>query len=107
MSRVRFEIGGGYGEPEQLVFVPMLFLAPLPLVPLLVAAGACSALIPDFVAAAGRRDRWLSPLGRLLALVLRRCSCWPRLRARAPDARLCRIYLLALAAQLGGDFAAA
>ena len=39
VSRIEFENGNGYGTPEQLVFVPMLFLAPLPLVPVLVAAG--------------------------------------------------------------------
>jgi HD-GYP domain-containing protein (c-di-GMP phosphodiesterase class II) len=38
-SRIEFEIGHGYAQPEQLVFVPMLFLAPLPLVPVLMAAG--------------------------------------------------------------------
>jgi HD-GYP domain-containing protein (c-di-GMP phosphodiesterase class II) len=39
VSRIDFEIGNGYANPEQLVFVPMLFLAPLPLVPVLAAAG--------------------------------------------------------------------
>ena len=39
VSRIEFENGNGYGTPEQLVFVPMLFLAPLPLVPVLVATG--------------------------------------------------------------------
>src|SRR5437667_12705863 len=35
--RVRFEIGNGEACPDQLVFIPLLFLAPLPLVPLLTA----------------------------------------------------------------------
>ena len=39
VSRIDFEIGNGYANPEQLAFVPMLFLAPLSLVPLLAAAG--------------------------------------------------------------------
>jgi HD-GYP domain-containing protein (c-di-GMP phosphodiesterase class II) len=39
VSRIEFEIAHGYATPEQLVFIPMLFLAPLPLVPVLVAAG--------------------------------------------------------------------
>jgi HD-GYP domain-containing protein (c-di-GMP phosphodiesterase class II) len=39
VSQVDFEIGTGYATPEQLVLVPMLFLAPLALVPLLVAGG--------------------------------------------------------------------
>src|ERR687895_620187 len=33
VSRVRFEFGDTYVVPEQLIFVPMLALAPLPLVP--------------------------------------------------------------------------
>ncbi len=39
VSRIEFEIGHGYATPEQLVFVPVLFLAPLPLVPVLMAGG--------------------------------------------------------------------
>lgn len=39
VSRIEFEIAHGYATPEQLVFLPMLFLVPLPLVPVLVAAG--------------------------------------------------------------------
>jgi HD-GYP domain-containing protein (c-di-GMP phosphodiesterase class II) len=39
VSHIEFEIAHGYATPEQLVFIPMLFLAPLPLVPVLVAAG--------------------------------------------------------------------
>jgi len=37
--KVEFEIGSGLAIPTQLVFVPMLFLLPLGLVPLCVAAG--------------------------------------------------------------------
>src|SRR5205823_2112343 len=33
-GRVRFEIGNGDALPQQLVFIPMLFIAPLHLVPL-------------------------------------------------------------------------
>ena len=39
VSRIEFEVAHGYATPEQLAFVPMLFLAPLPLVPVLVTAG--------------------------------------------------------------------
>ena len=37
VSRVRFEFGDSYVVPEQLVYIPLLALAPLPLVPLIVA----------------------------------------------------------------------
>ena len=36
-ERVRFEFGGTYGTAEQLLLVPLFLLAPLPLVPLIVA----------------------------------------------------------------------
>src|SRR6266481_2946015 len=39
LSRVGFEIGLGHAIPVQLVLVPMLFVLPLPWVPLCVAAG--------------------------------------------------------------------
>src|SRR5687768_1689672 len=35
-SRIEFEVGPMSAVPVQLLFVPMLFLAPLPVVPLLV-----------------------------------------------------------------------
>src|SRR5918994_1299091 len=44
VSRVRFEFGDTYVVPEQLIFVPMLALAPLPLVPAMVAAAEVYAL---------------------------------------------------------------
>ena len=54
VSRIEFEIAHGYATPEQLVFVPMLFLAPLSLVPLLVAAGFLLGRVRTRV---GRDDR--------------------------------------------------
>ena len=39
LSRIGFEVGVGYAVPVQLVLVPMLFVLPLPWVPLCVAAG--------------------------------------------------------------------
>jgi HD-GYP domain-containing protein (c-di-GMP phosphodiesterase class II) len=41
-ARVRFPVGSAWTAPTQLVFVPMLFMLPTPLVPLIVAA--CSVL---------------------------------------------------------------
>jgi diguanylate cyclase (GGDEF)-like protein len=41
-SRVRFPVGSAWTAPTQLVFVPMLFVLPTPLVPLIVAA--CSVI---------------------------------------------------------------
>jgi HD-GYP domain-containing protein (c-di-GMP phosphodiesterase class II) len=57
VSRVSFEVGNGFAVPEQLVFVPMLFIAPLPLVPLLVAGGFILGELPDYIRGRVRRDR--------------------------------------------------
>lgn len=48
-SRIEFDVGGGYTVPTELVLVPMLFLAPVDLVPLLVAAGFLLGKAPDFL----------------------------------------------------------
>jgi HD-GYP domain-containing protein (c-di-GMP phosphodiesterase class II) len=105
LSRISFEVGVGYAIPVQLVLVPMLFVLPLPWVPLCVAAGY---LVRD-------------PLGlRRLTLsraALRLVSSWHALApalvlalAASPADRSPRwtawpVYLAALAAQLGLDYA--
>ena len=48
-ARVQFEVAFAYAVPTQLVFVPMLFLAPLKLVPLLVALGFFLSKLPEHV----------------------------------------------------------
>ena len=57
---VRFEFAGYYGSPEQLVFIPLLLLGPLPLVPLLVAAAGVLALIPDITRNSWHREQWVA-----------------------------------------------
>jgi HD domain len=63
VSRVRFEFGNCYAVPEQLVFISLLALAPLPAVPLLVTVAALLAMTPDFVSQAWHRERWLNSVG--------------------------------------------
>jgi HD-GYP domain-containing protein (c-di-GMP phosphodiesterase class II) len=103
VSRVRFEFGAIYVGPEQLVFVPMLLLVPLPYVPLLVALGGLIGMLPDLFGGSWARDRWLNPLA----------DSWPVLApvlvlaALAPGTAgldQADIYLLALAAQFAADF---
>src|SRR3712207_428085 len=53
ISRVRFEFGNWFVVPEPLVFVPLVLLAPLPLVPLLVAAANLLSAVPELL-----RGRW-------------------------------------------------
>jgi HD-GYP domain-containing protein (c-di-GMP phosphodiesterase class II) len=104
LSRVRFHAGAGHTVPTQLVFVPMLLVAPTQLVPLLVLAGMVIGNVPDYV---GRRlhpgralmlpgDAWHT-VGPALVLLAAGAtdpawSDWPW-------------YLLALAAQFSLDLA--
>ena len=48
LSRVRFHAGVGHTVPTQLAFVPMLFLLPTQLVPLLVLLGMVIGNLPDY-----------------------------------------------------------
>jgi HD-GYP domain-containing protein (c-di-GMP phosphodiesterase class II) len=104
VSRVRFEFGDTYVVPEQLLFVAMLCLAPLPLVPLMVAAGAVLGLVPDFARGTWHWDRTITTVG----------DCWFAvgpvlvLAALAPGSATlgdAEAYALAYVAQLGGDLA--
>src|SRR4051794_31277740 len=52
-SRVTFEVGSTYTVPIQLVFVPMLFLAPAEVVPIGVAAAFMVGMLPEVLM--GRR----------------------------------------------------
>jgi putative nucleotidyltransferase with HDIG domain len=105
-TRVHFEAGFGIAVPTQLVFVPMLFLAPLRVVPLLVLLGFFASTLPELL-----RGEW--HVGRAIGLHL--VSSWHAVGpvlvlalADAPDAELRALPVVAaaLAAQFGFDFAA-
>ena len=53
MGRLRFESGAGFTVPTQLIFVPMLFVLPPAVVPLVVAVALLLARLPEVFA--GRR----------------------------------------------------
>jgi hypothetical protein len=57
--RVRFEYSGLYATPEQLAYVPLLLLGPLPYVPLLFAAAGALSMLPDTRDGTWHRDKWL------------------------------------------------
>ena len=106
VSRIDFEIGNGSTNPEQLVFVPMLFLAPLAAVPLLVAGGFALGRIRQRIGPAERghaiselAGTWfaLGPVWVLAALA----------PSGVPSLGSVEIYLLALAAQFGTSTGAA
>jgi HD-GYP domain-containing protein (c-di-GMP phosphodiesterase class II) len=60
--RAQFEIGSGVASPTALAIVPMFFLAPLHLVPLLVPLAQIISRIPDWVTKRAHVDRWLFAL---------------------------------------------
>jgi len=104
--RLDFEVGSGFAVPTQLVLVPMLFILPLGAVPLCVAAAIFLAGLVDGVRRAmhlqrtlfGLADAWYA-VGPVAVLAIAgatqpRLADWP-------------IYLAALAAQFGFDFAGA
>jgi len=102
VGRVRFEVGNLFVVPEQLVLVPMLLLAPLPYVPLLVAAAAVLSLVPDVLSGAWGRDRWIGSLSDscfVLGPVL--VLAW--LAPGAPDWGLVEVYVLGFVAQVAMD----
>jgi HD-GYP domain-containing protein (c-di-GMP phosphodiesterase class II) len=99
VSRVRFEFGDSYVVPEQLMYVPLVVLAPLNLVPLIVAAASVLAVLPDLIRGTWHWDRTITSVG----------DCWLFvgpvlvLAALAPETGQLAdapVYALALAAQL-------
>ena len=104
-SRIKFEVGAGFTVPTQLVFVPMLFLLPTPMVPLLVAVGNLLGDLPDYLR--GRRH----PQRALIALGDSWHAVGPALVLVAAGAQTAQladwpIYIAALAAQCALDFVA-
>jgi hypothetical protein len=104
VSRVRFEFGDSYVVPEQLVYIPLLALAPLPLVPLIVAVASALAILPDLLRGTWHWDRCVTSIG----------DCWfmlppvlvvAALAPGTPTVTDAGVYALAFAAQLGGDLA--
>ncbi len=59
IDRVQFEIGSITAVATPLVVVPMLFLLPLPLVPMLVPLGYLISTLPDYISRKKHHDRWI------------------------------------------------
>jgi HD-GYP domain-containing protein (c-di-GMP phosphodiesterase class II) len=97
--RAQFEIGTGVASPATLAIVPMFFLAPLHLVPLLVPLAQVISRIPDFVTKRAHPDRWLYSLS----------DAWPTLgpvlvlglfAPGPPSAENIGVYVAALASEM-------
>jgi putative nucleotidyltransferase with HDIG domain len=107
-GRIRIDVGSGFTVPTQAVFVPLLFAAPLPFVPLLVALSLALGMTPTVLRGGIPPSRlltvpansWFS-LGPALVLLLAHDT------SPAPaNIRLAAVLLLALAAQFACDFTA-
>ena len=102
LSVAEFPSGAGVVVPTQLVLVPMLLLAPTPLVPLLVAAAG--ALVTGVAVVRGKL-----PAGRVLiepgnaSFALAPALVLVAFDAQTPDWADWWVYVLALLAQLGFD----
>ena len=108
-GRIRIDVGSGFTVPTQAVFVPLLFAAPLPLVPLLVALSLALGMTPGVLRGHIPPSRlltvpansWFS-FGPALVLLLAHHTSPTDLG----NLRSLVILLLALAAQFGCDFTA-
>jgi HD-GYP domain-containing protein (c-di-GMP phosphodiesterase class II) len=103
VSRIEFEIGSTTAVAIQLVFVPMLFVLPLPLVPLLVPLAYLIDRTVDFAQGNVHPDRWpyvfsdsWFTIGPVVVLGL--------LVPGPPHLDHLDIYLFALLAQFATDF---
>jgi HD domain len=103
VSRVRFEFGEAYVSPEELVFLPILLLVPLPYVPLLVATAALASTLPELTSGSWHHHRWITPIsdswfsiGPVLVVAA--------LASGTPTVGDAPIYAAAFGAQLAGDF---
>ncbi len=108
-GRIRIDVGSGFTVPTQAVFVPLLFVAPLPLVPLLVALSLALGMTPGVLRGHVSPSRlltvpansWFS-FGPALVLALAHYTSPTKLS----DLRSLVILLLALVAQFACDFTA-
>ncbi len=62
-ARVRFPVGSAWTAPTQLVFVPMLFMLPMPLVPLIVAGCSVLGLGPEMLRGRASATRVAARIG--------------------------------------------
>jgi putative nucleotidyltransferase with HDIG domain len=104
VCHVRFDFGEGFTFPTQVVFVPMLFALPVALVPVFVSLALALAMAPAILS---RRV----PASRLLTVPSNSWYAWGPAMVlwlagdHTPNGRW-GILLLALLAQLAGDFLA-
>jgi putative nucleotidyltransferase with HDIG domain len=103
-ARIEFHTGSGWTVPTQLVFVPMLFLLPVNVVPLLVAVALLLFRIPEYVTGRVRPDRAVIQVGDSWH-ALGPAAVFALAGVAGPEWAEWPIYLAALGAQFAVDFA--
>lgn len=104
VSRIRFEFASIFTTPEQLALVPLLLLAPLPLVPFLVATCALASQLPDLSSGGWSRERWMSAVADSWFCILP-VALLAFLAPGEPGWSHSWVYIAVLAAQLLSDLA--
>lgn len=106
VSRVRFEFSDAYVSAEQIVFVPMLLLLPLPYVPILVASAAAISALPEVFNGSWHPQRLINAaseswyaIGAVIVVAA--------MAAGPPDLGNSSVYALAFAAQIACDLGGA
>ena len=102
MGRLKFETGAGFLVPTQLVFVPMLFVLPPEIVPLVVAVSFAAGSLPDVLAGRVHPNRLVPALADA-TFALGPAVVFVLFEVQEPVLGDWPIYALALVAQFAGD----
>ena len=104
MGNLEFETGAGYLVPTQLIFVPMLFVLPPAIVPLVVVAALALAELPDLLTRRLHPQRVVAVVGNAW-FALGPALIFVLADVREPTLADWPLYLVALASQFAGDLA--
>jgi len=102
MAHLEFETGAGYLVPTQLIFVPMLFVLPPAIVPLVVLAALALADVPDVLAGRLHPQRLVAVAGNAW-FALGPAVVFVLADIRDPGLADWPLFALALALQFAGD----
>ena len=102
MGHLEFETGAGFLVPTQLAFVPMLFVLPAEIVPLVVVVALALGSLPDVVAGRVHPSRLMASIGDA-AFAIGPAAVFVLADVESPAFADWPIYLVALLAQFAGD----